>query len=224
MFKDNNENAGTICGICSKFTTIKKQYKVINFALVSLLSTLNIFGTLFWCFHCWLWTTKYWMGPFMKFWKTRIPEKSGKVTCLAFERLSRTSKFFNGDYWKVSKLKQFLTQTAKAHNKNLIFVTDSYGGCCSLIHSQDMFCKFTQINPFPPALFYGYQWRHVSLKYMLSILFSLGIYIAHAFYWNNLSLDELVVTKIFPTFFENFKIYQLHKKLSYKMSSSNLKI
>ena len=30
-----------------------------------------------------------------------------------FERLSRTSKFFNGDHWIVLKLKQFVTQTTK---------------------------------------------------------------------------------------------------------------
>ena len=34
-----------------------KVIDVIDLVLVSLLLTLNRFETMFWCFHCWLWTT-----------------------------------------------------------------------------------------------------------------------------------------------------------------------
>ena len=57
------------------------------------------------------------MGPFRKFPKTRIPEKSGKVTCLTIQK---AFKFFKGDHWIVPELKQLVTQTK--HNKNMIFL------------------------------------------------------------------------------------------------------
>ena len=60
------------------------------------------------------------MGPFRKFLKTRIPEKSGKLTCLTIQKASTTRKFFKRDHWIVPKLKQLFTQTN--HNKNLIFL------------------------------------------------------------------------------------------------------
>ena len=55
---------------------------------------LNILGTLFWCFDCWLWTSKCWMVPFRKFSKTRIPEKSRKVTCLAIWKDFKNRQIF----------------------------------------------------------------------------------------------------------------------------------
>ena len=58
------------------------------------------------------------MGPFRKFPKTRIPEKSGKFTCLNFKRLSTTREFFKGDHWIVPELKQLVTQAN--NDKNLI--------------------------------------------------------------------------------------------------------
>ena len=39
--------------------TIKTPKNVIGVVLVSLFWAVNIFRTLFWCFHCWLWTSKY---------------------------------------------------------------------------------------------------------------------------------------------------------------------
>ena len=53
MFKVNNESTRSICEICSKLT-IKTPNKVNGAILVSLLLTLNICHTFFWCFHCWL--------------------------------------------------------------------------------------------------------------------------------------------------------------------------
>ena len=40
----------------------KYQNNVNNVVLVSFLLTLNRFHTLFWCFDCWLWTSKYRLG------------------------------------------------------------------------------------------------------------------------------------------------------------------
>ena len=60
-----------------------------------------------------------WMGPFSKFPKFRIPEKSGKVTCLTIQK-AFTNTFSKGDHWIVPELKQLVTQTN--HNKNLIFL------------------------------------------------------------------------------------------------------
>ena len=45
-----------MCEICSKLT-IKS-----DIVLVSLLLTLNRFHALFWCFYCWLWTSKFRLG------------------------------------------------------------------------------------------------------------------------------------------------------------------
>ena len=59
------------------------------------------------------------MGPFRKFPKTRILEKSGKVTCLTIQK-AFTNTFSKGDHWIVPELKQLVTQTN--HNKNLIFL------------------------------------------------------------------------------------------------------
>ena len=56
-----------------------------------------MFGTLFWCFYCWLWTSEYCTGPFRKFSKTRIPEKSGKVTCLAIQKVFNNTHVFERD-------------------------------------------------------------------------------------------------------------------------------
>ena len=48
IFEVNNRNTRTRCEICSKLTITT----VNGVVLVSLLFTLNIFHTLFWCFYC----------------------------------------------------------------------------------------------------------------------------------------------------------------------------
>ena len=53
LFKFNNENTRTVCQIRSKLT-IKTQ-----------MLFLNRFHTLFWCFHCWLRTSKCRLGNCM---------------------------------------------------------------------------------------------------------------------------------------------------------------
>ena len=58
LFKVNKRNNRTMCEICSKLT-IK-----IDVARVSLLLALKRFHTLFWCFYCWLWTSKWRLNRF----------------------------------------------------------------------------------------------------------------------------------------------------------------
>ena len=103
FFKANNGNARTIGRICSKLTN-----EVNNVILVSLLLTLNIFGTLFWCLHSWLWTSEYWMGPFSKFPKLESLKNMEKSHAWPLKRLSPTGKFFKGDHWIVPELKHLL--------------------------------------------------------------------------------------------------------------------
>ena len=59
---------------------------------------------------------------------------------------------------------------------------------------------------------------------MLKVLFSRGTCIAHAFYGAIWTLICLPSPKLFQNVSDDFKIHQLHKKSSYKMISSNLKI
>lgn len=54
-------NNRTICDICSKLIIKTREWHQWRL-LVSFLITLNIFDTLFWSYHCWLWTSKYWLG------------------------------------------------------------------------------------------------------------------------------------------------------------------
>ena len=184
---------------------------------------LNIFGTLFWCFHCWLWTSEYWMGPFRKFPKSRIPEKSGKSRASwPFKRLLPTCKFFKGDHWIVPELKQLVTQTN--HNKNLIFLMAEIAlrytvkASFANLYKQTLFVK----------LLFMLTDEGMSLKY-INILFSLWTRIAHAFFRRNLILGTLAVTKIYTKFLKvkirfshiliiwpkDFIIHQLHKKSNY---------
>ena len=50
LLKVNNENSNIVCEICSKL--IIKTRRV----------TLNILHTLYWCFRCWIWTSKLQLG------------------------------------------------------------------------------------------------------------------------------------------------------------------
>ena len=51
LLKVNNRKTRKRCDLCSKLT-IKTPEDAIGIVLVSLLLTLNIFHTLFWCFYC----------------------------------------------------------------------------------------------------------------------------------------------------------------------------
>ena len=56
-FKVKKRNTRKSCVICSKLT-IKTSNNVTDVVLVSLLVTLNLFNSFFWCFYCWLWAFK----------------------------------------------------------------------------------------------------------------------------------------------------------------------
>ena len=58
LCKIANENTRRMCEICSKLTL---KIPVMLF-YCSLLLTWNVFSTLYWCFCCWIWTNKYWLG------------------------------------------------------------------------------------------------------------------------------------------------------------------
>ena len=75
MFEVNNRNARTICKICLKLTikTSRRRHEdtrmtsmtslrcLYDVALVYLLLTLSRFHILLRCFHCCLWTSKWWL-------------------------------------------------------------------------------------------------------------------------------------------------------------------
>ena len=81
MFKVNNRNTRTMCEICSKLAIktserrqcvehVQSKHKrhqndANGVVLVSLMLTLNIFRTLFWCFYCQLWVGKCRLGLFV---------------------------------------------------------------------------------------------------------------------------------------------------------------
>ena len=67
----------TVCKICSKLTkkTAERRQMELFVKLFSqkfpkyvVLLTLVIFHTLFWCFHCYLWTSKRWQGKTSVMW------------------------------------------------------------------------------------------------------------------------------------------------------------
>ena len=92
------------------------QNEVNNVILVSLMLTLNIFGSLFWCLHCWLWISKYWIGPSRKFSKTRIPKKSATVTCLTFKKAFNNTQVFQRRPLECTRIKKRII-------KRFIFLT-----------------------------------------------------------------------------------------------------
>ena len=71
LFKINNRNTTKRCKIYLKLI-IKTTNNVNDVVLVSLLLTLNIFQTFFYCCYCWLWTGKCLLGYFkVYFYATR---------------------------------------------------------------------------------------------------------------------------------------------------------
>ena len=60
LFKGNNGYTRIICGIFIKLTI-----KTLLLTILPWLLTLNRFVMLFWCFYCWLWTSKYRLGYYI---------------------------------------------------------------------------------------------------------------------------------------------------------------
>ena len=141
------------------------------------------------------------MGPSRKFSKTRIPEKSGKVTCLAIRKAFKNTHVFQRRPLDCTQIKII----CHSNNQNtirifLFLVVDSYGWCCSLIHMIDMFCKVTQIKSFSSSSFSCLPMKVYESEYMLNILFSLGTCIAHALFgaiWVLICLYSPNPSKIF---------------------------
>ena len=50
------------CVGCFRGWQWRDQDDVISAMLVSLLSALGVVGALFWCFCCWIWASKCWLG------------------------------------------------------------------------------------------------------------------------------------------------------------------
>ena len=145
------------------------------------------------------------MGHFRKFSKTRIPKKSGKVTCLAIQKAFKNMHVFQRRSLDCTEIKTICHSNNPNTITIYILVADSYSWCCSLIHSYDIFRKVTQINPFHQALF-----SFLPIKVCKSEIYANHIvqpWDMHYtyFFWNNLSLDVLVVTKILPRFFKEFQ-------------------
>ena len=106
----------------------------------------------------------------------------------------------------------------------LFLVADSYGWCCSLIHMIDMFCKVTQIKSFSSSSFSCLPMKvYESEVYAKHIVQSWEMHCTCPI-WSYLSLDMLVVTKIFPKFLKRFQNLSATHESSYKVISSNLKI
>ena len=68
LLRVSNGNTKAMRAICSKLgIKIPESYQkdVNGMVLMLLLLTLNRFHTLFSCFHCWLWTSKYWLSLYL---------------------------------------------------------------------------------------------------------------------------------------------------------------
>ena len=59
LFKCENGNSRTICEICSKLTIKNNRSYLVSLRRSAVLLTLNRFHTMFWFFHCSLWTNKW---------------------------------------------------------------------------------------------------------------------------------------------------------------------
>ena len=146
------------------------------------------------------------MGPSRKFSKTRILEKSGKVTCLAIRKALKNTHVFQRRPLDCTQIKII----CHSNNQNtirifLFLVADSYGWCCSLIHMIDIFCKITQIKSFSSSSFLCLPMKvYESEVYAKHIVQSWEMHCACPIR-SYLSLDVLVVTKIFPKFFKRFQ-------------------
>ena len=67
-FKFNNGDTRIMHQICSKLTSKKLGWRYWPLSVVFIVVALNIFHTLFCCFHCWVWKSKcLMMGLFLIF-------------------------------------------------------------------------------------------------------------------------------------------------------------
>ena len=62
LFRVNNENSRTMCGLCLKLTIKRHQRDTSDVVLVTCLLALKRFRKLFWYFYCWLWASTGQLG------------------------------------------------------------------------------------------------------------------------------------------------------------------
>ena len=159
------------------------------------------------------------------FQKPESKQNPEKPHTWSFGRLSRTCNFFNGNQWIVLESKQFVTQTTQ----NIVRIWNFLCLCfetISFIFWASMFQLYTQlrhvhqlaqINYFHQALFLAYRLRDVSLKYMLSILFSFGTRIPYASLleqlesWYAYSLSNVQLVTFSSIGKKDFKIHNFNK-------------
>ena len=125
------------------------------------------------------------------FQKPESKQNLEKAHTWSFKRLSRTCNFFNGNLWIVLESKQFVTQATQNTVRIWNFLCLMLWNYFFHILGQHVptlrfdtqlrhVHQLAQINYFHQALFLAHRLRDVSLKYMLSILFSFGTRIAYA--------------------------------------------
>ena len=163
--------------------------------------TLNIFGTLFWCLHCWLRTSEYWMEPFWKFPKTRIPKKIGKVKCLTIQKAFTNTQVFQRRPLENLSLKQTLIRIWYFLWLILLFGTQ-------LKH---VFQVSTN-KSFSSSSYSCLPMKICESEVCVNILLSFWTHITRGFFGRNLILDTVAVIKIYIKFltvkirFSNFLI------------------
>ena len=157
-------------------------------------------------------------GSFQKLESRKNLEKSH---AWPFKRLSPTRKIFKGDHWILPKLKQLVTQTN--HNKSLIFLMADIAYDTQLKQDLQIYTKFLSSSSYsclPMKVCESEVYKH--------IVQPLDTHCS-CFFWRNLSLDTLAVTKIYTKFLKvkirfshitiiwqkDFIIHQVHKKSSY---------
>ena len=125
------------------------------------------------------------------FQKPEFKQNPEKAHTWSFKRLSRTCNFFNGNQWILLESKQFVTQATQNTVRIWNFLCLMLWNYFFHILGQHVptlrfdtqlrhVHQLAQINYFHQALFLAHRLRDVSLKYMLSILFSFGTRIAYA--------------------------------------------
>ena len=78
LFKVNNGNTKAMYDICYQLTKTPDWRRDV--ILVSLLLTMNRFHTLPWCFHCWLWASKFQLGMFQLMFLCKTKIRKGEKT------------------------------------------------------------------------------------------------------------------------------------------------
>ena len=107
---------------------------------VSLVLTLNRCHLIFWCFHCWLWSSKFWIGvvlwysSYIKGWLVGSKMKNFAKIFIEFQPLTGLAKhsildrYFYHLYFQQNKVKQLLIKkrTALKQKRKFHVSTDTH--------------------------------------------------------------------------------------------------